>query len=984
VVHLRRYFVALAIVLTMYGGYALGVVPLLQPPPAPPRPPVPPLNLSPVEIGDEIAQLFPPGSWELDKPKIVETEQATLLVQDYQPTPDGKLELTPCTLIFYASLATSPTPTGANAGAKPARRPIVMQAPQGAVLQFDRPLNIAKAEFGQLVGGRLPGEIKIFSPATAPNADDAIHLTTRNVQIEPTRVFTPHEVTFSFGKSSGRGRDLTIALIPKDPEAPAGSSGIGGVRSLTLARVDRLHIDTGESGILPTPDLPRSKGPAGASGPIHLTCQGPFVFDVTERMAMFDEQVVVERLHPAGPPDTLRCERLLLYLSGDETGTEPGGAESAAGQLQRIVAIGNPANLDAPSSSTRASAARIEYALDKRRLALLPSQNVPQISLGQQAGQFVARELEYEQAATGRLGRLWAAGPGQLTMVQTRGETQQTIVARWEKELRIRPQDETQVISLVEAASITADPLGRFSAGELHFWVRESTSAAAPGSEPKTTIVPEQLLATDDVRFDSPQLHAKTPRLEAFFQSRPVLPNPAAPADPIMSRPAPAAGRQPSLQKFEVQGELVRMQVLLQGEKIQLEDLIIRDRVRIDETRTAEPGQVPVRISGDLVTLRGGTTPQAQIDISGNPAVVGGRGMSLAGRAIHVRRGENRLWIDGPGEAQLPVPASSAQSTGAPPPPPQQATVVWQDGLVFDGLTAQLRGEVQARTATQVANCRTLDATLARRIDFAAPNPREPAELASLKLDGGVFLENRGLDEQGEQVSYDLAQLKNLTLDRASGRMTSDGPGWVSTTRASGAALPGAAARPMPANAAPAPAGPGNTPLTYVRIAFEKGIEGNLDKRTIIFHGDVKTTYSQVNDWKEPVIARQLANLGPRGVQMTSQALTVVEMVLPGQPRWIEISATGNVVVEGQSFTAQAPLVAYASDKEVLTLEGNGRADAELWYRDAPGQANSYASARKWRYWMQTGMFDVEDAKVFNLNQFQGGRIRLPGAQGFQ
>jgi hypothetical protein len=137
-----------------------------------------------------------------------------------------------------------------------------------------------------------------------------------------------------------------------------------------------------------------------------------------------------------------------------------------------------------------------------------------------------------------------------------------------------------------------------------------------------------------------------------------------------------------------------------------------------------------------------------------------------------------------------------------------------------------------------------------------------------------------------------------------------------------------------------------------------------------------------VNDWKDQVIFNQMSDLGERGVLITSRELTVVEMLLPGQPRWIETSATGNVVVEGRTFTVHAPLVAYSTDKEVLTLEGDGRADAELWHREAPGQSSSYASARKWRYFLRTGMFDVEDAKTFNIQDFNnGGRIRIPGGR---
>jgi hypothetical protein len=36
-------------------------------------------------------------------------------------------------------------------------------------------------------------------------------------------------------------------------------------------------------------------------------------------------------------------------------------------------------------------------------------------------------------------------------------------------------------------------------------------------------------------------------------------------------------------------------------------------------------------------------------------------------------------------------------------------------------------------------------------------------------------------------------------------------------------------------------------------------------------------------------------------------------------------------------------------------------------------------AARKWRYWLQTGMFDVEDAKPFEFQLNGIDKIRLPG-----
>jgi hypothetical protein len=167
--------------------------------------------------------------------------------------------------------------------------------------------------------------------------------------------------------------------------------------------------------------------------------------------------------------------------------------------------------------------------------------------------------------------------------------------------------------------------------------------------------------------------------------------------------------------------------------------------------------------------------------------------------------------------------------------------------------------------------------------------------------------------------------------------------------------------------------------LNYVHIAFEGAIAGDLARHEIVFQRQVRTIFSPVNDWDERVQVERLEDLGETGVLMTSERLTVLEMTLAGQPRWIEASASGGAIVEGTTFKVSAPRIAYTSDKEVLTLEGDGRADAELWYRAVPGQAPSYGAARKWRYWLRTGLFDVEDARPFEFQLNGIDKIRLPG-----
>jgi lipopolysaccharide export system protein LptA len=328
--------------------------------------------------------------------------------------------------------------------------------------------------------------------------------------------------------------------------------------------------------------------------------------------------------------------------------------------------------------------------------------------------------------------------------------------------------------------------------------------------------------------------------------------------------------------------------------------------------------------------------------------------------------------VGGPGSGIGASPGRAAKL-------PDEVHVVWQDRFHFDGQTSEMFGDVQARTATQVVSAKRLEATLNRRIDFAAMQNRGDTDLARLTFDGGVEITNRTLDEHGEQVSFDQMQVKNLVFDRAAGTLHADGPGSLCSTRLAGASLPGGAALPMPMPMGPVdPAAPPK--LNQIQIRFEGSLEGLLDKRQIEFHRDVRTTFVPVKDWDERVEVNRLEDLGEQGVLMTSEKLTVIEMRPGGQKPWIEAFVTGNAIVEGKTFTVHAPRISYTSDKQLLTLEGDGRADAVLWHRTAPGQPESRVPAQKWQYWMETGEFSVQGIGNSDFQSPPGG-LRLRGRQ---
>jgi len=448
---------------------------------------------------------------------------------------------------------------------------------------------------------------------------------------------------------------------------------------------------------------------------------------------------------------------------------------------------------------------------------------------------------------------------------------------------------------------------------------------------------------------------------------------------------------QPTEQKFHVSGGKIQLRAVMRGRTFELEDLNIDGQAMIDETRTPEPGQEPIFMRGDLLELRQGTSPDATIQVSGHPAEVGGRGMWLAGGKIQVLRGKNEMRIDGPGEATMPA----GQATGVAGQRPEvtdqrpqpKMHIVWQQQLVFDGLTARFSREVQIRTATQVALAPTLEATLGQRFDFQAMGAQPQPELARIFLDGGVpgvYIENRSVNEFGEQTSREQVKVRNLTIDRLAGKMHAAGPGWVSTVRRGSGGVPGAPGGPanlLAVNAIPQPAAPLNQaiparqPLTSVHVAFEKEMVGDMARREVEFRQHVLTTYSPANDFNDTLAADPLADLPERMILLESDTLTVREL---GEPpsRWFEMEARGHTTVRGTKADVNAPIITYSTAKDTLILRGDGRAKAKVWMSRLPGQAPNWIDAEELRYNLRTGELQQDNASNIHIELGPTGPLK--------
>jgi hypothetical protein len=439
-----------------------------------------------------------------------------------------------------------------------------------------------------------------------------------------------------------------------------------------------------------------------------------------------------------------------------------------------------------------------------------------------------------------------------------------------------------------------------------------------------------------------------------------------------------------------------------QGELVELS---VEDNARLTETQTAQPGEQPVVITGRRVHVKDANRPQAAADVVGTPAHFQGRGINLSGPNINLNKGQNRVWVDGPGQMDLPV---DHDLEGRPLASPGRVQIDWLRKMTFDGLTAHFEDSVTARQATELLRTQTLEARFRQKVNFADPKAAQQPQVAQILCWGGAFLENYTI-EAGQQTAHDRLEAADLKLDTASGDLLANGPGWLTSTRRgapAGATAGGTGILPMlsprapattpgpsaigpplppangqavrPAGIAGARSGPPPDPnqLTCIHLRFLGSITGNVRRKEMTFHEQVHAAYSPVQDWLATLEGDDPRAFGPQAIILRSDHLTVVDMTPPGGDKSAEMLAFGNVVAEGAVFTARASRMTYSQANGLLVLDGDGRTDAELFRQEHPGSTASHFTARRILYWPKINQAKVDGVRTLELNQYPNGEVK--------
>ena len=975
--------------------------------------------------------VFPAGSWERDNPIRLQSGQMRLFFKDYHSLPDGRVNLVPCTLVVLPDRSRVAAETAGG-------RTIVLRAPQGAVLEFDEPLDLRQGRLGRLIGGSLRGQVTIRGTPSSPNADDDIEIVTRDLELDEFEVQTNEMVQFRYGRSSGSGRGMMAKLTPREgaprqaaaakpgrPGKRMGDQGlnIGGVDSIRLDRDVRMRLEGVAGSFLPGREADAASPPAAQAAaqppaPVLVSCRGSLCLNVSANVITLEDRVDVIRTTAESTTDHLACDLLAIMLAHRDR--QPGGAEGKRGGLQpvEIQAKGSPVVVTSDAAALEARAARLGYEIATRRILLDGEEPV---ALTVRDTEMEARRIDYCPGPPGDPGSLLAVGPGWL---RGRAADAPPMQVRWQQWLRMRPDGEGHVVSIAGDSEVVVERQGRLAAAEMHLWLEMADAAAKQPKQTKpagppgpdfSRVRPSRLLARGIVEADADGATVRTDRLELWFKSQPPAPQvaqaaPARPATPAM--PAQQATAQPQAPreqkpqgKIVASGGLVRGLVTLAAGGNQIDELSMEGQVRLLEQplATAVAPEPPLDIQGDQLQVSRPQRFDARAIVSGRPARVSGRGLDLEGPMVEFDRGRSRLTVDGAGRLALPMGQagggldafgfSDAAAEPAPAAAAQKLNVVWQGRMDFDGLTARFVEKVVASSDRANVHAGSLDVVFNKPfrlgvdgLEGGGPQP----EVARIACGSGVRVESETQTADGGRSKEQLF-VKDLVIDRASGDVAGTGPGRLTSTRlgqspAAGFAPGAAAGLPQRPAVQPVAAAIPAAGLTYLGVDFQRGLRGNLNRRVMEFHQRVEAIWGPVAAWGD-TLDSHAANGLPAGVFTVSCDVLGLGQSppQPGSKRpGIELAAGGNVLVEGEAFTARSARLTWSEGKDLLVFEGDGRSDAQLFRQLQAGAQPSSASAGKILYWRGLNRVDVEDARYLDLDQLRGGgpAPAMPGAAG--
>lgn len=1023
ILHSTGTFIAIFVA---YEAYVLTLVPWIEPTLAIressdiPDEPNDDIGAGPIRAYQRVlAAYFPADHWSQTRPpKVIENETGSVMfvLDDYERHDNGRVDLSHFALLIF--------PTPRQKSLTPPRDAIVLEAPQGAKLQFDKNFRPERGEIGAIQRGEFPGKIVIHSDMREPGPEDDLVIETSDLEMNSKLLFTPNEVRFRLGPNVGGGREMEIRLLEDDTTSSKSGLRIAGVDSLEIFRDVRLRMHVGAKSLLPG-EKEKAQAEAAPSGspfgdpskpPVEVTCTGPFHFDFIRYVAAFDENVEVWQVNPAGPADQMSCNHLdLCFARKQDDNAPPQQADLEAANRQRadirwlepdrIIAEGNPVVITSPSRAAEVRGRRVQLLLRQRKLAVDGGNDVA-IKYG--PNELRAPQIQYQHPAEDagtQIGTFRASGPGTLSYLPDVKKPDQVFQAEWQASIELGRHNGQPVLTVEGRPRLSMSNVGVLTADQIRMLLREVEV------DGKTQPQPDRMTAAGQVEINSRELIARTRELVANFYVDAPNTAAAAAAGGGAGQSGGLAqfnldrGGGPAARQYEVLSDAMQLEVALRGKRAAPTTLACNGQVTFRELPNAAlASQEPFAVSGGQlvaerldadaqVTIRGsapGMTPQA-----GEQALaqIRARGMTVHAKDVNLDVGLDRLWIDGPGVADMVLARNlMGKQTGAPTP----LELEWQGGLVFDGGKRQLliqRG-VRVDGPDDHLRCDEVAVLLNRPVDFGKRVDENAIAVEQVECRGSVVMDHKSRDDVGI-TSHERIQLSSLSVNQQTGAISGTGPGVIRSTHLAnqlpGLTVPGAAPNPIP---------DGGSKLHFLRVDFQEGLKGNVIYREITFLTRVRTIYGPVDAWEQELDGYRPETLPPDTLILTSDKLRVNEDPLAANQRAresttanamplgkVQMTAEGNVGIEGQSpqqgqFYATAERVSYTQEKEQLILEGNNRVPATLTHRDPATGQQINNSAGKIIYNRLSGEAQWDTVRSFEFTPGAGAAGSLKNALG--
>ncbi len=320
--NIRQYLISLVVVIGMAVVYQSFVTPHLRPPMVKTMQlaTMPPLD----RFSESLKELFPDEDcWQRGGCKILKTVDGMLLFEEFVDLKDNKARLSPLSIVVGGGLK-----SGVDA------KPIVIDAIEGAEIQFTRSLVIGSGPAPSIERGRVIGPVVVTRRGDDNGTSDLL-LNTSNIGIDSKKIWTTDEFDQKSEGLSMRGRDLTLHLTKSGNEVPE------------LERVELIY-------------LYQLNYAVDEQKTMACACDGRVEYRFDDRtLVMRDDVSLVYR--DGMEASTFACDTLECILADPEVQAVSDSPRTAlTEQFEKITASGQPVVLKSGAVGAEFSAQNIE------------------------------------------------------------------------------------------------------------------------------------------------------------------------------------------------------------------------------------------------------------------------------------------------------------------------------------------------------------------------------------------------------------------------------------------------------------------------------------------------------------------------------------------------------------------------------------------------------------------------------------------------